>query len=115
MKLALVAALTLATAMPVISIPTASDAQVLTGRGGGRRAPAPRRAQPPRLTAEEQQAMWDAQDLVADLEAQIEDIRLAGEAAGGLSAEQRALMASHQARLDEAQATVDRLKAKRGV
>lgn len=111
---AIVAVLALATAMPVISIPTISDAQVLTGRGAARGASRPRRAQPPRLSPAEQQQLWDAQDTVADLNAQIEAIRDQGAAAGGLSAAQRAEIASHSARRDEAQATVDRLVAKRG-
>ncbi|RZJ32396.1 MAG: hypothetical protein EON85_01170 [Brevundimonas sp.] len=112
---ALVAVLALATAMPVISIPTFSDAQVLTGRGSARGASRPRRAQPPRLTAVEQQQLWDAQDLVADLNAQIGAIQDQGAAAGGLTDAQRAEITTHTTRRDEAQATVDRLVAKRGV
>lgn len=112
---ALIAVLAVATAMPVISIPTISDAQVLTGRGAPRGASRPRRAQPPRLTPAEQQQLWDAQDTVADLNAQIESIQEQGAAAGGLSAAQRAEIAGHTTRRNEAQATVDRLVAKRGV
>ena len=114
---ALVAVLALATALPVVSIPTYSDAQVLTGRGSARGASraAPRRAQPPRLSAAEQQQLWDAQDLVTDLDAQIENLQAQGAAAGGLSDAQRAELDGHTTRRSEAQATVDRLVAKRGV
>lgn len=111
---ALIAVLALATAMPVVSIPTYSDAQVLTGRGSARGgASRPRRAQPPRLSATEQQELWDAQDLVADLNSQIEALEAEGAAAGGLTEAQRTELNGHTARRDEAQATVDRLVAKR--
>lgn len=111
---ALVAVLALATAMPVISIPTYSDAQVLTGRNSARGAARQRRAQPPRLSPAEQQQLWDAQDLVADLTATIDGLQSEGAAAGGLTEAQRAEIADHTTRRDEAQATVDRLVAKRG-
>ncbi|WP_420479240.1 hypothetical protein [Brevundimonas sp. FT23028] len=109
----LVALLTLATAVPVVGISTTADAQVLTGRGSPRASSRPR-AQPPRLSPAEQQQLWDAQDTVADLNGQIEAIQEQGAAAGGLSAAQRAQIASHTTRRNEAQATVDRLVAKRG-
>lgn len=112
---ALVAVLALVTAMPVVSIPTYSDAQVLTGRGPTRGASRPRRAQPPRLSPAEQQQLWDSQDLVADLNSQIETLQAQGQEAGGLSEAQRAELAGYTTRRDEAQATVDRLVAKRGV
>ncbi|RYY23695.1 MAG: hypothetical protein EOP62_19265 [Sphingomonadales bacterium] len=116
MKHAIVAALALALATPVIAIPVAADAQVLTGRGSARGASraAPRRAQPPRLSAAEQQQLWDAQDLVGDLNVQIETLQGQATAAGGLSDAQRAELDGHTARRNEAQATVDRLVAKRG-
>jgi len=108
----LVALLALATAVPVVGIANTADAQVLTGRGSPRGSSRPR-AQPPRLSPAEQQQLWDAQDTVADLNSQIEAIQEQGAAAGGLSAAQRAQIASHTARRNEAQATVDRLVAKR--
>jgi len=111
---ALVVVLALATAMPVISIPVTADAQVRVGRGSA--APArPRRAAPPRLTQAEQQQLWEAQDLVTDLNATIETLQADGAAAGGLTEAQRAELDGHTARRNEAQATVDRLVAKRGV
>jgi hypothetical protein len=113
MKHALVAVLALAMATPVISIPTVSDAQVLTRRSGA--APARRpRAQPPRLTTEEQDSLYAAQDLIADLNAELADLQRLGTEQGGLTEEQRALVEAHTTRRAEAQATIDRLIAKRG-
>ena len=109
---ALIAVLALATAMPVVSIPAPADAQVLTGRGSAR-ASRPRRATPPRLTQAEQQQLWDAQDQVTDLNATIEALNAEGAAAGGLTDAQRTELQGHTTRRDEAQATVDRLVAKR--
>lgn len=111
---ALVAILALATAMPVISIPVSADAQVRVGRNSGMSS-RPRRASPPRLTQAEQQQLWDAQDLVTDLNATIETLQADGAAAGGLTDAQRAEIEGHTARRTEAQATVDRLVAKRGL
>lgn len=111
---ALIAVLALATAVPVISIPVTADAQVRVGRSSG--APSrPRRVTPPRLTQAEQQQLWEAQDQVADLNATIETLQADAAAAGGLTDAQRAELDGHTARRDEAQATVDRLVAKRGV
>lgn len=108
MKIALIAAVALATAMPVVSIPTVSDAQVLTGRGA-----APRRAPRPPLSPAEQERLYDAQDLVLELDDQIAELQAAGEAAGGLTPEQTAQLQQHTARRAEAQRTVERLEAKR--
>lgn len=108
MKFPLVAILALATAMPVISIPTLSDAQVMTGRGAS-----PRRAPRPPLSPAEQERLYEAQDLVLELDGQIEDLQTAGESAGGLTPEQTTQLAQYTARRTEAQGTVDRLEAKR--
>ncbi|RZJ41371.1 MAG: hypothetical protein EON86_10535 [Brevundimonas sp.] len=51
---------------------------------------------------------------ITDLNSQIENLQAAGAAAGGLTEAQRTEIAAHTARRDEAQATVDRLTAKRG-
>ena len=88
MKSALVAALSLALAAPVFSIPTVSDAQVLTGRGSAPRG-APRR---PALSEAELERLFDAEDQVIDLDGQIAELTR---------------------RRDEAQRTVDRLERKR--
>jgi hypothetical protein len=108
MKLALIAAVALVTAMPVVSVPTASDAQVLTGRRS-----TPSRAPRPPLSPAEEDRLYAAQDLVLELDAQIENIQAAGEAAGGLTAEQTAQIQAHTARRAEAQQTVERLETKR--
>ena len=108
MKTALIAAVALATAMPVVSIPTVSDAQVLTGRGS-----APRRAPRPPLSPAEEERLYAAQDLIVELDSQIEELETAGEAAGGLTPEQTAQIQTHTARRTEAQRTVERLEAKR--
>jgi hypothetical protein len=110
----LVAVLAVALATPVISIPTTSDAQVLTRRSGAssaaRRAP---RAQP-RLSAEEQDSLYAAQDLIADINAELADLQRLGAEQGSLTDVQRAQIDAHTVRRTEAQATVDRLVAKRG-
>jgi hypothetical protein len=113
MKHAVIAALALALATPVVTIPAPADAQVLTGRHSSR-ASRPRRAAPPRLTQAEQQQLWEAQDLVTDLNSTIESLQASGAAAGGLTDAQRAEIDGHTTRRNEAQATVDRLVAKRG-
>ena len=107
MKLALIAALALVTAMPVVSLPSASDAQVLTRRS------APARAPRPPLSPAEEDRLYAAQDLVLELDTQIENLQAAGEAAGGLTPEQTAQIQAHTARRAEAQRTVERLEAKR--
>ena len=77
MKRPLVVALALAVAIPVINLPApTADAQVLAGRHAARR-PAPR----PRLTEAEETRLFEAEDLVFELDGQIADIQAAGEAA----------------------------------
>lgn len=110
MKLPIIAILALATSVPVVSIPTVSDAQVLTGRN---RATAPRRAPRPPLSPAEEDRLFEAQDLVIELDGQIADIQAAGETAGALTQEQSAQIQQHTARRTEAQRTVERLEAKR--
>ncbi len=110
MNRTLVVALALATAMPVITLPVTADAQVLTGRGAPRRASPPR----PRLSEAETNRLFEAEDLVLDLDAQIADIQAtaAGQEAG-LTPAQTAEIAELTRRRNEAQQTVDRLQAKR--
>lgn len=109
MKRTLVAALALATAMPVITLPVMADAQVLTGRG------APRRSAPPRpaLTEAEEDRLFEAEGQVFEIESQIADIQAAGEDQGGLTEAHKHLIEELNRRLAEAQRTVDRLEAKR--
>lgn len=109
MKRTLAVVLALATAMPVITLPAAADAQVLTGRS------APRRSAPPRpaLSEAEEQRLFEAETLVFEIETEIADIQAAGEAEGGLTEAQQTRIDELNRRRTEAQRTVDRLEAKR--
>jgi UDP:flavonoid glycosyltransferase YjiC (YdhE family) len=108
MKRSLVIALALATAVPVISIPVASDAQVLAGRNAARR-PAPR----PRLTEAEENRLFEAEELVFQIDEQIGALQAAGETQGGLTEAQQAEINTLTRRREDAQRTIDRLEAKR--
>ena len=108
MKRSLVIALGLAVALPAITVPAApADAQVLTGRNAATRN-APRA-----LSERELNRLYEAEDLVIDLDGQIADIQAEGEAAGGLTQAQQAQIAELTRRRDEAQRTIDRLERKR--
>lgn len=109
MKSALVAALSLALAAPVLSVPTVSDAQVLTGRGSAPRGGPSR----PALSEAELERLFDAEDRVVDLDGQIADIQAEAENAGGLTDAQQRQIAELTRQRDEAQRTVDRLERKR--
>lgn len=109
MKRTLVVALALATAMPVITLPVVADAQVLTGRG------APRRSAPPRpaLSEAEENRLFEAENLVFEIDTEIADIEAAAEAQGGLTEAQQSRINELNRRRADAQRTVDRLEAKR--
>ncbi|HYD26262.1 hypothetical protein [Brevundimonas sp.] len=109
MKRSLVVALALATAMPVISIPVASDAQVLAGRNAARR-PAPQR---PRFSEADENRLFEAEDQIIEIDGQIADIQAAAEANGGLTEAQQAEITALTRRREQAQRTVERLEAKR--
>jgi len=108
MKRSLVIALGLAVAVPAISLTAApAEAQVLTGRNAAtRNAPRP-------LSERELNRLYEAEDLVFELDTQIAEIRADGEAAGGLTDAQRAQIAELTRRRDDAQRTIDRLERKR--
>ncbi|MFK0298579.1 hypothetical protein ACIQTU_05085 [Brevundimonas sp. NPDC090276] len=108
MKSALVLGLALMIAAPVVHIPTPADAQVLVG-GARRSAPRPR----PRLSEAEQDRLESAEDEMVALDEKLADLEAANEASGGLTEAQRAEWQNHTARRQEAQATVERLRAKR--
>jgi hypothetical protein len=111
MKSALVLAAALVMAMPVLSVPTVSEAQVLTGRS--RAAPARRaRPAPPRLSEAEENQLWDAQGEIGTVDEQIAEVQAAGQTQGALTAEQQARLNAHSARRAELQAIVTRLEAK---
>ncbi|MBI2261103.1 MAG: hypothetical protein HYU62_05500 [Caulobacterales bacterium] len=109
MKRTLVTALALAIAMPVITLPVAADAQVLTGRGSPRRSPPPR----PALSEAEEDRLFEAESMVFEIDTQIADIHAAAEAQGGLTEAQQNQLNELNRRRADVQRTVDRLEAKR--
>lgn len=112
MKSALVLAAALVMAMPVVSVPSVADAQVLTGRG--RATPARRaRPAPPRLTDAEEDRLWEAQSELGTLDEQIAELQAAVQAQGAASAEQQTQLNAHAARRTELQTVITRLEAKR--
>jgi hypothetical protein len=112
MKSALVFAAALAMAMPVVSVPSIADAQVLTGRS--RAAPARRaRPAPPRLTEAEEDRLWEAQSELGTLDQQIAELQAAAQSQGAASAEQQTQLNAHAARRTELQTIITRLEAKR--
>lgn len=112
MKFALVLAAALVMAMPVVSVPTFADAQVLTGRG--RSTPARRaRPAPPRLTEAEENQLWDAQSEIETLDERTAEVRAAGETQGSLTPEQQAWLDAQAARRTELEAVVNRLETKK--
>lgn len=113
MKLPLVALLAVVMAVPVISVSTPSDAQVLTGRGGARAARRPARPAPPALTEAEEDRLWDAQAEIEALDGQVADLQTLGQSQGGLTAEQQTQLGAHAARRATLVTEVTRLEAKR--
>jgi hypothetical protein len=113
MKSSLVAVLVAVMAMPVISIPTPSDAQVLTGRGRASAARRPARPAPPALSEAEEDRLWDAQSEIVAIDGQIAALQTLGQGQNGLTAEQQTAIDAHVARRGALQADVTRLEAKR--
>ena len=113
MKLSLVVVLVAMMAMPVISTPTPSDAQVLTGRGRGSPPRRPARPAPPPLSEAEENRLWDAQAEIVEIDRQVAELQTLGQGQNGLTAEQQAAMDAHVARRTGLQADVTRLEAKR--
>ena len=112
MKSVLVAAAALVMAMPVVSVPTVVDAQVITGRG--RAIPARRaRPAPPRLTEAEDNQLWDARSEIETIDQQTAEVRAAGETQGSLTTEQQAWLDAQATRRTELEAVVTRLEAKK--
>ncbi|MBX9802362.1 MAG: hypothetical protein K2Y04_06285 [Caulobacteraceae bacterium] len=113
MKSSLVAALVALMAMPVISIPTPSDAQVLTGRNRASAPRRPARPAPPPLSEAEEDRLWDAQAEIVEIDRQVTELQTLGQSQNGMTAEQQAAMDAHVARRAVLQADVTRLEAKR--
>jgi len=113
MKLSLVAVLVALMATPVISIPTPSDAQVLTGRGrASTPARRPARPAPPALSEAEEDRLWDAQAEIGEIDGQIVELQTQAQG-GALTAEQQTRLNALSARRAALQADVTRLEAKR--
>ena len=107
MKTFAILALAVALSAPVVTTPTTSDAQVLTGGGSSSRRwrPAPR----PALSPREEDRLFAAQDAVYDLEQQIAVI----EASPEPTPEQTAALPDLRERLAAEQEVVERLETKR--
>lgn len=103
-------ALSILIALPAAAVVgSPADAQVRVGAGAQR--PTPPRPRP-RLSEAEQDRLYAAQDEVAELDEKIATLREASEA-GALTETQRQEWEAHNARRQEAQATVDQLEAKK--
>lgn len=112
MKLTLIAVIAAVVAIPVVSIPTPADAQVLTGAGRARPARSPRPAPPPLSPAEEDR-LWDAQEEIRTIDTEVAELQALVETQGALTPEQQAAVDAHTARRVALQAEVTRLEAKR--
>ncbi len=102
MKLLIVATLAMATAMPVVTIATIADAQVMVGRGASSR-------DRPNLTERREASLMEAEDRVAELDSKIAELKAVEEQTGTLTDAQRRQMAQHESRRAAAQRDVDRL------
>ena len=114
MKRTLVALIALVIAAPVVTVPIASEAQVLTGRGSAPRSVRrPARPAPPPLSEAEEDRLFEAESQILDLDRQIAELEQAGAAQGGLSDPQRTQLQSLSATRSDAAEVVERLEAKR--
>ncbi|MFC5343166.1 hypothetical protein ACETK8_08975 [Brevundimonas staleyi] len=101
-------AIAIALAAPMAAaVPAPADAQVLAGRGGDTRRL--RSAPRPALSEREEARLFAAEDAVFELTQQIEEL----EAVAEPTAAQSASLENLRERLNDEQATVDRLQAKR--
>jgi len=101
-------ALAIAFAAPMTAaIPVPADAQVLAGRNGDTRRL--REATRPALTAREEDRLFAAEEATFELQQQIEELQAVAEP----TAEQSASLDDLRERLEDEQATVDRLQRKR--
>lgn len=104
----LIAVLAIAMSMPVISIPTPSDAQTM-GRNSMRQA-RPRVTREDRLT----NLRYEAEDRLMEIEERISSIETAGETAGSLTAGQQRELAQLNQRREREQREIERLTAALG-
>ena len=107
MKFAVVALAIVLAAPVAASIPATAEAQVLAGRGGDTRRlrEAPRAA----LTPREEDRLFEAEEAVFELQAQIETL----EDVAAPTPEQIASLEDLREQLEDEQGTVDRLTRKR--
>jgi TolA-binding protein len=111
MKRVLPIVLAVLIAAPVATtLASPADAQVRVGSGAQPRTPPRPR---PRLSEAERERLEAAQDEVAELDDKIAALEESNTAAGGLTEAQRQEWQSHATRRQTAQATVERLEAKR--
>lgn len=113
MKIALVLAAALVTAVPVVSFPSTADAQVLTGRSRSTPARRPSRPPPPALTEAEEDRLWEAESELSTLEEQMTALETLPEGQTALTAEQQTQLQAHATRMRELQTVIAQLKAKR--
>ena len=107
MKFAAVALAIVLAAPVAASIPATAEAQVLAGRGGDTRRL--REAPRPALTPREEDRLFEAEEAVFELQAQIETL----EDVAAPSPEQIASLEDLREQLEDEQGTVDRLTRKR--
>ena len=84
MRLFLISAAAFALALPVMTVPTTADAQVLAGRNAARQSRAPRLTREERLT----NLLREAEDRLVEINDEIASLESAGEAAGALTSGQ---------------------------
>jgi hypothetical protein len=107
MKFAAVALAIVLAAPVAASIPATAEAQVLAGRGGDTRRL--REAPRPALTPREEDRLFEAEEAVFELQAQIETL----EDVAAPTPEQIASLEDLREQLEDEQGTVDRLTRKR--
>ncbi|HEV2082166.1 MAG TPA: hypothetical protein VGR32_06895 [Brevundimonas sp.] len=106
MRLFLTCAAAFALALPVVTAPTTSAAQVLAGRNAARQSGAPRFTREERLT----NLLREAEDRLIDINDQIASLESSGEAAGGLTAGQQRQLAGLHRRREREEREIARLE-----
>lgn len=101
----LIAVLAVAVSVPVVSIPTSPEAQVLAGRNAARAA-RPRPSREDRLSG----LLADAQDRLAEIEDEIAEIEGVGQTAGALTSGQQRQLTSLNQRREREQREIARLE-----
>ncbi|MBX9576326.1 MAG: hypothetical protein K2X07_11885 [Caulobacteraceae bacterium] len=110
MRLFLICAAALATAIPAATVATTADAQVLAGRNAARASAAPRLTREERLT----NSLLEAEERLAEIDEEIEVIESAAEAAGGKTSAQERQLAGLNRRREREEREIARLNAALG-